>query len=462
MNNNNDQNSTMPTPENLNEKNFRSGFAISEKKLNECDSVQDGDSNDFIADVKNWFFKNNPFYLLSVFFMFWGLYLVSVDTASGRGPESLKSIITFYAVQNVYEIIMIVMAVYLLHNRINQPHGRLLFFFTLIFLCDATMYQSAISSTCDLKTIWVGAAVSSVYFIMAAVKLSLLIHFLRITVHYAPLFYSLFSFAMIYFTPQAINYMILTKNNAGVFASYQFQCNVWWIFYFIMSVAALSQLPVILSGWNKSREDFLENRENKYFGASELLFYKIIVVIPFIAVAVQMFLNAAQDLKSIDPGFKNYCYCFVPYIFLSAFLIQSVYKKTIVEFFPSLNIYDFFVTIAVFSFAVITKPLDISMFGDTAFYPHRINLAIIFASNILFIITRKNYLSLSFLIFAFLSYTRTYSYVVAEYFYSSYIMRAITFIIASFVMLGAGFAISVHRPAKSVNTSNISDENIKA
>ncbi len=395
---------------------------------------------DLLVSFKKWLVDNNPFYLLSVFFMFWGLYLASVDGATGRGPESLKGLLIFYAVENIYELIMFAMALYLLHKRVNQPHGRLLVFFMIIFLCDATMYQSVIASSCAIDTIWIGASVSALYFILAALKIGLLIHFLRIKICYEALFYSLSSLALLYFIPHIINYLVITNTS---------NYNVWWIFYDIMLIASLIQLPVIAANWNKKYEDFIDERDNKYWGAAELYFYRLIVIIPFIAVPVQILLNAASDLKSIDHSFSNFDYGFVPYILFSVFFIQSVYKKLINSYFISLNAYDFTCTLVIFAAAVITKPIDISVFGDTALYPHRINIFLIIAANIIFFITRKNYMSISFAAVLGLYYTKSYYYGVVDYINSSAVMRAASFIVVSFIMLAAGFvlSLSVRTPA---------------
>lgn len=297
------------------------------------------------------------------------------------------------------------------------------------------MYQSVIANSCDLSTMWVGGVISSVYFILAAIKIGLLLHFLRIRIYYEAIFYSLSSFALLYFTPHMLNYMAMTKGTN--------QYNVWWVFYVIMLTASILQLPVILMNWNKKYEDFVDESENKYFGGTELYFYKMIVIIPFIAVPVQIFLNAASDLKSINPDFANFDYGFIPYIFFSAFFIQSVYKSLISSYFGSLNMYDFICSLVIFAVAVITKPTDISVFGAAVFYPHRINVLLMIAANIAFFITRKNYMSISFVAALALYYTKTYYIGVVEYFTANTTRRAVLFIMVSFVMLAAGFVLSI-------------------
>jgi hypothetical protein len=232
-----------------------------------------------------------------------------------------------------------------------------------------------------------------------------------------------------------LNYMAMTKSAN--------QYNVWWIFYAIMLTASILQLPVILMNWNKKYDDFVEESENKYFGETELYFYRMIVIIPFIAVPVQIFLNAASDLKSINPDFANFDYGFIPYIFFSAFFIQSVFKSYIISYFGSLNMYDFMCSLVIFAAAVITKPTDISVFGDAAFYPHRINVLLMIAANIAFFVTRKNNMSISFVAVLALYYTKTYYYGVIDYFTSNATRRAVAYITVSFILLAAGFVLSI-------------------
>ncbi|MGM0601600.1 MAG: hypothetical protein ACQETH_17440, partial [Candidatus Rifleibacteriota bacterium] len=56
----------------------------------------------------DWFKRNNPLYLLSVLFMLTGLYLISSEAQSNN--LDIQSLLAFFSVQNVYEIIMLSMA----------------------------------------------------------------------------------------------------------------------------------------------------------------------------------------------------------------------------------------------------------------------------------------------------------------------------------------------------------------
>lgn len=65
-----------------------------------------------------WFRSNNPLYLLSVVLMLLGLYLVGSELESGK--VSILTVAGFFAVQNLYEILMIVLVLYLLKNQIQS------------------------------------------------------------------------------------------------------------------------------------------------------------------------------------------------------------------------------------------------------------------------------------------------------------------------------------------------------
>ena len=55
-----------------------------------------------------WFVENNPLYLLSVLLMFLGLHLVSREAGAEGG--SVSTVLAFFGVQNLYEIIMVGMS----------------------------------------------------------------------------------------------------------------------------------------------------------------------------------------------------------------------------------------------------------------------------------------------------------------------------------------------------------------
>ena len=68
---------------------------------------------------------------------------------------SLHMVIFYFGVQNVYEIVMVAIALYLLTAQIQPRHGKILLIFILIFLTDLTFYQARISALSSSAGHWV-------------------------------------------------------------------------------------------------------------------------------------------------------------------------------------------------------------------------------------------------------------------------------------------------------------------
>jgi len=406
--------------------------------------------SDYVEYFKDWLYKNNPFYLISVFLIFWGLYLVSVDN-TGRGPGSLKTLVLFYGIQNIYELLMLAMALYLMLKKINMSHGKLLLFFIFLFLVDATMYQAAIANACGPsdKTTWVGIAVSSLYLFFAIIKLGLVVHLLKITPRVSMAVYALAAFAIIYFSRHYSSYLI-TLNTPDV------RFFGWWELYAIWLIAAIIQLPVILNSWWKPA--FETDVENKYMG-SENTFYTTLLIVPFIALPLQIALNIHPDLASKNSEIAaKLAYCYIPYIFLGAYFVETIWFKAMSEGLGLIDTFDFFAGFFALFFANVTRPLDVWIFGDTILYPHRLNLALIFGFVLFIALSRKNRMCLALLVMGALYYTRSYTARVMDlvYYVNDFMggllekyrkltttARAIILIVSSFVFLGLGFMMSL-------------------
>lgn len=398
----------------------------------------------YFGYFKEWICKNNPFYLLSVFLMFWGLYLISVDN-TGRGPDSLKNLTLFYGVQNLYELMMLGMALYLMLKKINLSHGRLLLCFLFLFLIDATMYQAAIANACDPSdgTMWVGVVVSLFYLVLAVLKVGSVIYTMRITPRFAMAGYSLAAFTMIYFSRQYSSLLLTAKTpNADVFG--------WWELYSIWLIAALIQLPVILNSWWKPA--FTDDVQNEFMG-SENRFYTMLLVVPFIALPIQVALNIHPDLGAKNALLAaNVSYCYVPYILFGAFFLETIWLRIMREYIGlDIDVYDALACILAYAFSVVTRPVATHVFGALFFYPHRLNLVLIFGMALFIGLTRKNRMCFAMIAAGAIYYSRTYFFMTLDFFTglfesfkkSSTTTRAVILIVASFVFLGAGFALSV-------------------
>ena len=404
------------------------------------DPVNDGyETMDLMAGLSDWFRRNNPFYLISVLLMFCGLYLVSMDSKV-KGPDALETLISFYVIQNIYEIAILAMALYLLKNKINQRHGNILLFFLAMFLTEATMYQSAITSVCYKERLWISLLVSLIYFFLAAAKVFAVIYYLRLRVRLSAVFFSLAAFLLIYLSPQYINSILVSKRSGADLLT----AGSWEIYY-IWIAAALIQLPFIVMSWTKTQISGI--LENAYVGCENKL-YRAFVLIPFIVLPVQMALNLHPDMHSLNPNIVDFCYCTALYLFFGTFFIEALYRQFI-EDAIGVNNYNFVCGLFILMFIFITRPADLSVFGSYVIYPHRINVFLIALTLTAVAITRTNRLCAGLLCAIAFYYAKnlcvftiqsTYDYAVYK---STPIVKAALIITLSFITLGAGFALSV-------------------
>jgi len=408
--------------------------------------VNDGnETTELLAGFSDWFRRNNPFYLISVLLMFCGLYLASMDSKV-KGADALETLISFYVIQNIYEIAILAMALYLLKNRINQRHGNILLFFLVMFLSEATMYQSAITSVCSKEILWISFLVSFIYFFLAAAKVFAVIHYLKLRIRPAAVFFALSAFLLIYLSPQYMNALLVSKRSGADLLT----AGSWEIYY-IWLAAALIQLPFIISSWKKTPiAGFLDNA---YVGCENKL-YRTLVLIPFIVLPVQLVLNLHPDMHSLNPNIVDFCYCTALYIYFGSFFIEALYRQFI-EDAVGVNYYNFACGIFILMFIFITRPVDLSVFGNYMIYPHRINVFMIALTLTAVSITRENRMCAGLLCAIMFYYAKnlfmftiqqTYDYAVYR---STPIVRAAMIITLSFLTLGAGFALSVSGNKKS-------------
>ncbi len=192
----------------------------------------------------DWFYENNPLYLLSVLFMFGGLLMASQASHEGA---TLGTVAGFFGVQNIYEIIMIAMAIYLLRNKVNLRHGKILLVFGLVFLADVTFYQARITAMASVqKAMWVPLTISGIYLVLAGLKLYGVLLMLNITLRWEQFFYSLAAFGMVYFSPQYFMSRVYDLENLKMLQNESFPQR---ILFQIFLVAALIQIPAIVGSW---------------------------------------------------------------------------------------------------------------------------------------------------------------------------------------------------------------------
>lgn len=275
--------------------------------------------------LSQWLRNNNPLYLLSVVLMLGGLYLAGSELETGQ--VSSLAVSGFFLIQNIYEIIMVTMALYLLKKKIQPQHGKLLLFFVLLFLGDLTFYQVRISGLSTTA----GGIATGVYMLMAAVKLAAVIKVLGLTVHHTRLFFVAGAFSLIWVAPKVGYYLVdsIGRESFGYFdGSY--------VFYSLWLIAALLHLPLIIENW---RSNNLGLRvENEYLG-DETVLWRWLLIFPFIVLPLQMTINVMSDSYRFIAPTLSLGTIIAPWLLAAAFFAQTLWR----HFFSSqqnINIYD--------------------------------------------------------------------------------------------------------------------------
>ncbi|PKL47312.1 MAG: hypothetical protein CVV42_13350 [Candidatus Riflebacteria bacterium HGW-Riflebacteria-2] len=281
-------------------------------------------------DPKDIFFKwirdNNPLYLLSVALMLAGLYLAGSELEAGQ-VQSIYTIAGFFAVQNIYEIVMIGMALYLLRNRIQSDHGRLLLILVLVFLGDLTGYQVHISG----KDPSVGCIASAIYMTLAALKLFVVLKVLNLKLHSSRAFYIFSAFSLIWIGPKIADYMVNSVGQAsiGFFdGSYSY--------YSLWLAAGLIHLPLIIQNWRKNTLDLHE--ENEYLG-NATSFWRWLIVFPFIVMPIYLYFFAMRDQFRFMDSSISLPAIIASWAVCAAFFAQTIWRRACEEWI-GLNIYD--------------------------------------------------------------------------------------------------------------------------
>lgn len=262
-----------------------------------------------------WFKRNNPLYLSSVLFMLAGLYLVSSEAQNNN--LDIHSLLAFFTVQNVYEIIMVSMAIYLLKLGIQPRHGKLLLLFVLLFLGDVTFYQVRISGL----SLWYGNLATIIYMILAAVKFAVVIKTLKLTMHYWRIFYVFASFTLIWTGPK-ISYTIMDSIGTAGDPS----ISPTNLLYLIWLAAGLIQLPVVIKNWKNNK---LEQEISHPMLGNETTFWRYLMIFPFIMMPIQLFINVMADsaftLKETTPAAT----LIIPWLIISGFFVEALWKNKI-------------------------------------------------------------------------------------------------------------------------------------
>lgn len=388
-----------------------------------------------------WFIDANPLYLISVMLMFLGLLLVSREASSHQ--VTVETVMSFFGIQNLYEVLLVGMAIYLLRSGINPRHGKLLLVFVLVFMADLTFYQVRISA----MDAWWGLVISSVYLALGAAKLGAVVYCLGITPRWERLAFPITAFALIYFAPQYVYHaMDAVGKGTGEAATALFS-GVWEI-YLIWFLAAFIQIPVIIGTWRAS--DLDQEVANPYLG-SERSFYWAILLFPFFVLPFQLVQNVMADAGAGNGAIADMTFNYLPYFLAGIFFLQGFVRKFIEREF-SLNAYDFWMLLGALTFAVLTAP------GGDVLAPFGfINKAMVILVNVLVTATRQNIYCAGLLTalaaWHFMSLIKSTAAQAAAYGRElSTVAWAAILMAGSFIFLGLGFLVSLKsRPPKSGN-----------
>jgi hypothetical protein len=407
--------------------------------------------DDSPPDFTQWFYNNNPFYLLSVFFMFLGLYMVTQSMNSEA--LSLKKVVFFFMISNIYEILIIAMGLYLFRSHTCYRHGKILLFFIPLFLCDITFYQVRISAMSSSQGYaWVGYTVSGIYFLLAIAKIAVVMYFLKITFRLENFLYPVSALGIIYAAPHILYYLIENGGSAGS-QSYFSVSGGFIEVYTIWLFASLIQIPVIIRNWEIQRIE--DNTPNRFLG-NEKYFYRVLVLIPFILLPVQLFLNINLDARAANPELGLGGYTLVPYLAAAIFFIQIFIRK----YFDlsTSNAYDFFNLCFLYLVAVTTQ-FDHSVFNNISFTPHDLNLLLVCSAHLMCFMTRNNIFCGGFVTIFFLYYSSSWYLGIAEE--SVVKLKKLSLaawggitMVFSFIFLAAGFIYSIKGQSSEPETCN--------
>lgn len=324
-----------------------------------------------------WFIENNPLYLISVFMMFLGLHLVSREATTAGG--SVGTVLAFFGVQNLYEIIMVSMSLYLLTAKINARHGKILLVLVFLFLADLTFYQVRIAAMSATAGFWA----SLIYLALAVVKIAAVVRVLSIQVRWERLIYPLSVFAVIYFAPQYLYWAVdaIGRGSVNLFSG------VYEI-YMIWLAAAAIHLPVIVANWKRGTFD--EPVKNEYIG-DETPFYRWLLFFPFVVLPIQLVVNVMNDASAGNSQINLLGYNLIPYLLVGLFFVQALWRS-LIEREWGIGNFDFVGLMVVCAVALISES------NNEAFsFPFSFNRGLLVGAHVLVATTRQNFYSMCFL-----------------------------------------------------------------
>jgi hypothetical protein len=166
-----------------------------------------------------WLAEHNPFYLLSAACMLAGCLALTnslswVSITPGR-------LLTLIATLNLYEGLVLAIALFLITRRGLRRDGRMLHLLQAFFLADFTFLNAEIA-TADVRT---GIAVNAILLVLAAIKLGVVLRVLRPNFTALQYAFVLLQLGILFATPLALRWLDARPN--GLVNPKQFY-GLWW------------------------------------------------------------------------------------------------------------------------------------------------------------------------------------------------------------------------------------------
>jgi hypothetical protein len=161
--------------------------------------------------------EHNPFYLLSALSMLVGCYTLA-DALALR-PGQAGKLLLLLATLNVYEVLLIALALFLVRRLGLMRDGLILLLLEAPFLVDATFLNGEFFAS-DLRT---GALVTAGALVLAAVKVGVVVRILRVTFT-TSLAFALYQLAAVLATPGLFS---LLARSEGLSAATVY--SGWWM-----------------------------------------------------------------------------------------------------------------------------------------------------------------------------------------------------------------------------------------
>lgn len=170
--------------------------------------------------LMRWLAEHNPFYLLSAACMLAGcLALTNSLSWVSITPNRL---LTLIATLNLYEALVLAIALFLITKRGLRRDGRMLLLLQAFFLADFTFLNAEIAMA-NMRT---GLAVNAVLLALAAIKLGVVLRVLRPNLTATQYCFVLLQLGVLFVTPLALRW--LDANPNGLVNPKQFY-GLWWV-----------------------------------------------------------------------------------------------------------------------------------------------------------------------------------------------------------------------------------------